>query len=150
MHNTHKKDNYCSLTHWPVGICLICTYILWKTWLISQMPSDKGSWRWGVLWGICCQGFWLASLSLWVLELLSLNWDLGLQRKPQSKDGKGMWILLHSCVQNYCHLQRVVENCGITVCGVHCEVHKVRQHDGLNSMNFYTYTPRYSVVEACF
>lgn len=28
MHNTHKKDNYCSVTHWPVGIFLICSQVL--------------------------------------------------------------------------------------------------------------------------
>lgn len=93
MHNTHKKDHYCRLTHWPMGICLICTWVLWKDWLFSQIPSDEGNWKKRsmlrhLLSGILTRDFVFKSIGL-----LSLNWDLGLQRMHQSKDEKRILIL---------------------------------------------------------
>lgn len=82
-----RKTNYCSLTHWPVGICLICTYALWEIWLISQMASDEDNWRIRnvlrhLLSGILTRVFVFKSL-----EFLSLNWEeAGKQRWEENVD----------------------------------------------------------------
>lgn len=78
MHKIHKKDNYCTLAHWPLGIHLIDTRVLRKTWLISQMPSDEDNLRIGSVWKHLFSGIMTGVFILKGIEIILPNRDLGL------------------------------------------------------------------------